>query len=615
MGSKRTTTQDTSGTSTTQNNIPQWVSDAGKQNYDYATQVANNYQPVLRQNPVGFNANETAAQQSLIDASKVGLDLSGYNNLVNGASQGYQASTYQAPTYQAATMDGTRLNDILSQLTASQATPNIASAQAADIGNFSIGAGSVDNVRDIAAKQLQAANVDRNAIQNVDTSMASDQLAGYLKAFDPSYTQDVIDASTNDLDRARQIAQQDNAAKAAAAGAFGGSRHGITEAETNNDFARQVASNSANLRLQGFNTALGSLQTDLARKLQAQTQNQNVDWQTAAKNADFTQATNQANVANDLAAQTANQQKDYNVGIANAQMANQASVASAQLNAQAQIQNAQMKNQIALANASAKNDFSKLAYSTNAANKQLAANFGMNALTNDTAALNQAAQYNAGAQAVANQFNAGAQNAAGQFNTNAALSAAPYLLQGQQAQQQWNVNNAGLQGQVGAQQQAMDQAIQDTAYQNQLAQQNAELAKLGIRQSALGQTPYGTSSTTDYSGHSNQVTTQTPGLTDLIGAAAQGIGAWQASDRRLKRNIKPIHGPLQSLRKMHGVTYNWKATGQPAQGLIAQDVGRAIPGATIAPGGVQHYNVPAVVGLLTEAVKQLDNKVNRRRNA
>lgn len=94
-------------------------------------------------------------------------------------------------------------------------------------------------------------------------------LAGYMNP----YTRRVIDASVADMDRSRQMVQNQNGAAATAAGAFGGSRHGLVEAETNRGFADQVGQLSSSLRQQGYNNAQAAAQNDLARQ---DAQNQNV---------------------------------------------------------------------------------------------------------------------------------------------------------------------------------------------------------------------------------------------------------------------------------------------------------------------------------------------------
>jgi len=77
----------------------------------------------------------------------------------------------------------------------------------------------------------------------------------YIDDYMNPYTGQVIDRTMGDLTKQNQILQQQNKAGAAAAGAFGGSRHGLVEAQTNADTMSQMADTSAGLRHQGFTTA------------------------------------------------------------------------------------------------------------------------------------------------------------------------------------------------------------------------------------------------------------------------------------------------------------------------------------------------------------------------
>lgn len=74
------------------------------------------------------------------------------------------------------------------------------------------------------------------------------------------YTSMVTGNALQDLNRQRQMATNDIGAAATRAGAFGGSRHGVAEALTNQDFAQQGANMFGNLQQQGFNTALNAAQ-------------------------------------------------------------------------------------------------------------------------------------------------------------------------------------------------------------------------------------------------------------------------------------------------------------------------------------------------------------------
>jgi hypothetical protein len=74
------------------------------------------------------------------------------------------------------------------------------------------------------------------------------------------FTQNVTNNVMADLGIAQRQAMGQLGAQAQAARAFGGSRHGVAEAQTNAGFTKQLADTSANLNMQGFNTALGAAQ-------------------------------------------------------------------------------------------------------------------------------------------------------------------------------------------------------------------------------------------------------------------------------------------------------------------------------------------------------------------
>jgi hypothetical protein len=72
--------------------------------------------------------------------------------------------------------------------------------------------------------------------------------------FNP-YESQVVDNTLNDLDRSRQMATNQMDYNAGRAGSFGGSRHGIAQAETNTGYAREAANVAAQLRNQGYENA------------------------------------------------------------------------------------------------------------------------------------------------------------------------------------------------------------------------------------------------------------------------------------------------------------------------------------------------------------------------
>ena len=96
-----------------------------------------------------------------------------------------------------------------------------------------------------------------------------------------------------------------------------------------------------------------------------------------------------------------------------------------------------------------------------------------------------------------------------------------------------------------------------------------------------------------------------------------------ASDERLKENIKVIEDPLEKVKKLRGVTYDWKDNVEelgflPAEksetGVIAQDVAAVIKdGVKPAPFDDDYLTVQheKIIPLLIESIKELSAEVDR----
>ena len=76
-----------------------------------------------------------------------------------------------------------------------------------------------------------------------------------IAAFQNPYEQQVVQQSLNDIEQQRQMAQAQEAQRATAARAFGGSRQGVAQSLTNEAALQQAARTSALLRQQGFGQA------------------------------------------------------------------------------------------------------------------------------------------------------------------------------------------------------------------------------------------------------------------------------------------------------------------------------------------------------------------------
>jgi hypothetical protein len=228
-------------------------------------------------------------------------------------------------------MDGKRV-----QQTAS-AMPNI--NQAAAMGIYGAGAGTVGEMgyrpmavgsQDIAGTSYQAptiSGVSPITAQNVQAGqLAATSLSPYMNP----YIQDVINAQQADVLRGAQIGLNQMGAQAQAARAFGGSRHGIAEAELGRGVAQTLGQQSAALRQAGFQQAQQAAQQDIAGAMQAQLANQAAGLQAQTTTG---QQALQAQLANQAALQQSGQfgaSQAQSAALANQQAALQAALANQQ---------------------------------------------------------------------------------------------------------------------------------------------------------------------------------------------------------------------------------------------------------------------------------------------
>lgn len=123
------------------------------------------------------------------------------------------------------------------------------------------------NVFQGAANALQTAGqAATGATQFQHQSLANRN----LQQFQNPFQQQVLDPVLGDIERQRQMAINDVGAAATRAGAFGGSRLGVAEAETNRAALDAAARASGQLRSQGFESARGAAQQDIQNQLAAQ---------------------------------------------------------------------------------------------------------------------------------------------------------------------------------------------------------------------------------------------------------------------------------------------------------------------------------------------------------
>ena len=177
----------------------------------------------------------------------------------------------------------------------------------------------------------------------------------------------VVDSALGDIERARQMQQNQNAASAISAGAFGGDRQGIVEAETNRAALEQAAKTAGALRQSGFESAAKRLEADANRGLTADRSNQAANLTADRSNLTAEQARQSLNAQNALRARLANQSTDLTAQGRNQDAALRAALANQSTRFQTGRANQDARLRAALANQNAVSDAARMRL--NAANQ------------------------------------------------------------------------------------------------------------------------------------------------------------------------------------------------------------------------------------------------------
>jgi hypothetical protein len=286
------------------------------------------------------------------------------------------------------------------------------------------------------AANALAAQMGRGEIQDVQAqSFPGANLQQYLNPF----TSSVIDTTMQQLGRQNDILGNQTRARAAAAGAFGGTRETLAQSENNRAFLDTAGRTISGLNQANFGQAQQAIATDQNRALQAAGMNQAQDWNVGSANLGNRQATGLQNML------ASNQMSQYNAGLAQTASGQSAAARNAALTAQAQ-------------------------------------------------AGNEAGRFNSN-QAMEAQL---ANQTAGQNAANTRLSAANALNGMGLDQQKQLLTAADAQMKFGSLRQAQDQAMLTQQQQNWQQQRDYPMEQLKILQSGLTGVPFGRSETSPY---------------------------------------------------------------------------------------------------------------------
>jgi hypothetical protein len=429
-------------------------------------------------------------------------------------------------------------------------------------------------------QQVQAGQIGTQF--QAPTARAAQFTDASLGQYMDPYQQGVIDVGLSDISRQDELARQQRQQRASAARAFGGSRAAIQEGIAAGEAARERNRFIAEQRSQGFRQAAQLREADVGRSQQAELANQAARQQ--AQQMGMT--AEQFNVGQGMQAQMANQQAR--------QQFMQMGLSAEQANQAANLQTQQMRQQA----------------------QQFNVGQGMQAQLANQQAAQQAAQMGLTAQ----QFNQQQAMQAGLANQQAGLQGAQFRVGA--AQQLAGLGQQALQNRYGAAQAMMGigSAQQQLAQQLMGAQQqefqrrlNYPLQQLAIRQGAVA------------AGLTNQQSSTTNQARDSYAKIAASV----ISDMQAKKNVKGIKNPLDKVNRLKGIEFEWEdeykddaeENGQNGYGkdmsISAQDVEKVMPSAISRrpKDNLRQVDLTQVVGLLTEAVKELDAKVEKKGRA
>lgn len=81
------------------------------------------------------------------------------------------------------------------------------------------------------------------------------------------------------------------------------------------------------------------------------------------------------------------------------------------------------------------------------------------------------------------------------------------------------------------------------------------------------------------------------------------------SDINFKENISTVHNALETVGQLRGVSFNWKESGEPSYGVIAQEMENVLP-ELVHGDDPKRVNYNGIIGVLIEAVKELKAEVD-----
>lgn len=564
--------------------LPKWVEAASEDNYKLAQKLAN--QPFKQ-----YQGDRVAGMGQM---AKDGLKYFSDNMGSSQAGYGGAMDIFEEMLANAQGLQGSRVNaqnvgsgSVFADMTKAGNT----NAMMTQAGNTTAGTTTADRT---TAGSVQAGKTTARDAKSreVQAQMLRDMdLDPYLNP----YIENVENKSLEALDRSRQMSILQNQGSAGASGAFGGSRHGITDAVTNSESAREAGLLSANLRREGYDNATGLATADINRKLSTDIGNADRATAVSVGNADRTLNSDQGNMNRILQALMSNRDATLTSDMNNANRSLTSGMANMDriLGSDTNNMNRQLHNIMSNADRRLQSD-------TNNANRQLTNSMGnrdakLSALTGNRNAALQAATGNAD-----RNLQAGGMNMQNILDTFMAKSGA------------MNTAAGGMASVAGASQEAKMKDFMGMLQGGQLQQGNKQMQldsqrekfgegrqndidNLNLLLSSLGMSPYGKTETTQKTSMGGQNGTDFGQMG--MGIFSMLLGLSEDDTKTDKEKVGKLPGTDLD---MWAFRYKKDPKNYPkVVGVMASDVEKKMPEAVHRVGGKRVINY----GMIGEAMQ------------
>jgi len=213
------------------------------------------------------------------------------------------------------------------------------------------------------------------------------------------------------------------------------------------------------------------------------------------------------------------------------------------------------------------------------------------------------------------------------LTTNLSGRLANLLYSGQQAQLGRQIQGAGMLGQMaGIPGQLAGQGLQ------MAGQGLGQMAGMGAEQRGIGQQFLGAEQArwTEAQPYMNPwlqqflptalgasafdtvIGQEDPSMASQLSPYALAAAIAYASDVRVKENFARIENALDKVNRLEGHTYNFINEDTRSAGIIAQELEKVLPEAVLEHKGIKYIRVDGVIGLLVNAVNELNQKIESR---